>query len=275
MAKEKFLLIAGCSHATGCEIDGTIDSTYNRSNSFGNLLAHKLSREPINIAFAGSANQGIARTTLEWFSKNYNPDLDLMVLIAWTDSLRTEIPLFRPTYVERENDSSDFFSKIQNHFFRIHPATKGYNDRERRIVETWQNFITEPFAQNYLETLSATFVLNIQYFLEKKQIPYLMCNTQYMFTDNMFSKFYISLIDRSKYVDIDQPDESFYWKYNKLGFKNQSEMYWHHGLEPHRLYSEHLFNFVKNQNIENTGWAPRESNSAPTDYESAALTNMS
>ena len=33
MKKEKILLIAGCSHAAGSEIDGDEDSQYNRDHS--------------------------------------------------------------------------------------------------------------------------------------------------------------------------------------------------------------------------------------------------
>jgi hypothetical protein len=58
--KERVLLIAGCSHAAGSEIDGTEDSIYNRQHSFGNLLAEKLGRRPINIASSAANNQCIA-----------------------------------------------------------------------------------------------------------------------------------------------------------------------------------------------------------------------
>ena len=34
---EKILLIAGCSHTGGSEIDGSQDSKYNRINSFGGI----------------------------------------------------------------------------------------------------------------------------------------------------------------------------------------------------------------------------------------------
>jgi hypothetical protein len=37
--KEKILLIAGCSHTAGSEIDGSEDSKHNRKHSYGNQLA--------------------------------------------------------------------------------------------------------------------------------------------------------------------------------------------------------------------------------------------
>ena len=45
MKKEKILLIAGCSHAAGSEIDGKEDSKYNREHSYGALVAKKLKRK--------------------------------------------------------------------------------------------------------------------------------------------------------------------------------------------------------------------------------------
>ena len=41
MKKEKILLIAGCSHTAGSEIDGNEDSTYNRENSYGGLIVRR------------------------------------------------------------------------------------------------------------------------------------------------------------------------------------------------------------------------------------------
>ena len=60
MKKEKILLIAGCSHAAGSEIDGNEDSQYNRDHSFGALVAKKLKRKPVSIAQVGATNTGIA-----------------------------------------------------------------------------------------------------------------------------------------------------------------------------------------------------------------------
>ena len=65
------MLIAGCSHAAGSEINGTEDSIYNRQQSFGARLASKLGYRPINIASNGASNSGIARSVLKWFEKYY------------------------------------------------------------------------------------------------------------------------------------------------------------------------------------------------------------
>jgi len=88
------MLIAGCSHAAGSEIDGTGDSKYNRQHSFGNLLAEKLGYRPINIAVTAATNMGIARSVLQWFSEQYDPAVqEVFVLIAWAECSRMEMPV--------------------------------------------------------------------------------------------------------------------------------------------------------------------------------------
>jgi hypothetical protein len=70
---EKILLIAGCSHAAGSEINGQEDSVYNRQHAFGALVAEHFGYKSVNIAQNGMSNSGIARSILKWFQKNYDP----------------------------------------------------------------------------------------------------------------------------------------------------------------------------------------------------------
>lgn len=72
--KKRILLVAGCSHAAGSEIDGQEDSVYNRSKSFGGMLAKHMGYTPHNISLNGSANGSIARSVMNWFEKKYEPE---------------------------------------------------------------------------------------------------------------------------------------------------------------------------------------------------------
>jgi hypothetical protein len=243
--KEKVLLISGCSHAAGSEIDGTSDSTYNRQHSFGNLLADKLGRRAINISLSGSSNQGIARTILEWYEKSYDPNtMDLMVLVAWSESSRMEIPMYRPTHYEEWNKSSEFVSTVSQGFFRVNFGYKGTHQEEQDMIARCHEFMVDPMNQVYLETISACMVLKMQYFFNIKNIPYIMCNTMHMFSDDPHLDFYISLIDQKNYMDLRNDDNSFYWKYDRLGYKNTKSTYWHHDQTPHQLFADELFQFI-------------------------------
>ena len=88
------MLIAGCSHTAGSEIDGNIDSMYNRQHSYGNQLAKKLGYSPVNIAICGMTNSGIARSVLDWFHTCYKNNLEVFTLIGWSDSIRIEAAHF-------------------------------------------------------------------------------------------------------------------------------------------------------------------------------------
>lgn len=242
---KKIMLIAGCSHAAGSEIDGTEDSKYNRDHSFGGLLARKLGYEPINIASNGGTNPTIARSVLEWFSSNYNKnEMEVVVLIAWTESSRIEIPVNRSCCYHMANPASDLQSSTDNFYLRINQGFMGGTPEEINIMPYYHKFIANHLE--YLEILSVNYILQIQYFLKMHQINYIMCNTLHMFTQSNCLKFYIDQIDSSKYIDFNNNDNAFYWYYRNAGHENPKAKYWHHGEIPHKLYAEKLYTFIQN-----------------------------
>lgn len=244
--KERIMLIAGSSDLVGAEIDGTEDSWYNRANCFGNLLAYKMSMRPINIAMAGSSNQTITRSVLEWFDDQYDEDkMELFVLIGWTESLRIEIPTKESYEWEKVNLSADWFSKSSKEYFRINMGYEGQK-RERKMIRYYQEFLANNDV--LMQILSAKDILFLQYFLKSKKIDYLMCNTLYMFTDENHLKFYTDKIDQSCYYKMLENDQSFYLKYKNLGYVNPKAKYWHHDEIPHRLYADELYNFLQMRN---------------------------
>jgi hypothetical protein len=244
--KEKVMLIAGSSDLVGAEIDGTEDSWYNRHNSFGNLLAYKMSRRPINIAMAGSSNQTITRSVLEWFADQYDDSrMDLFVLIGWTESLRIEVPTEEVYPWHKANVFADWFSKTSQNYFRVNMGYDG-NDRERKMIRYYQEFLAT--NETLMQILSAKDILFLQYLLKSKNIDYLMCNTLHMFTDNPHVKFYTDKIDQSCYYKMLENDQSFYIKYKNLGYHNPKAKYWHHDETPHKLFAEELYQFIQMRN---------------------------
>lgn len=237
------MLIAGGSDPAGSEIDGNEDSEYNRKNSFGNLLANKLNYRPINIAIAGSTNTGIVRSVQEWFAECYDRDnMNVFVLVGFADSIRMEAPWHRPTWHNENNPYADWFSKTCTEYMRITPGLKKYNDDED-FIDEYLRFMV--YGQTYLEIYSINVILQLQYFLNLKKVPYLLCNTLYMFTkDTPQLKFYFDQLDKSRYINFDNNDESFYTKYANLGYKHDLAKYNHHGVEPHKLYAEYLEKYI-------------------------------
>lgn len=248
---KKIGLIAGCSHSAGAEIDGTMDSKYNREHAFGSILANKLGYEPLNISINGSANAGIARSIILWFSENYDPStMDVYVIVGWTESSRMEVPAkHHPSDFHSGNPSIDWYDSSANSYLRINYGWEGGDQYEKAIIPKYHEFMAH--NETYLEYYSATNVLMLQYFLKMHNIPYVMCDTMKMFTeDEHFTSYLVNQIDTRYYYNLGKDhNESFYWKYRNLGYENPNAKYWHHNEEPHNLYAEELYKFVGENNV--------------------------
>jgi hypothetical protein len=249
MNKEKIMLIAGCSHAAGSEINGQEDSVYNRQHSFGARLADKMGYRPINIATNGASNSCIARSILNWFDQNYDENsMDVFVLTSWTESVRLEVPSTRNFIYNVSSKAADWFDNTINTYFRITFGWDGGDPEEKELFPKYHRFMAE--NEPMLEMWSANYVLQIQYFLKSKNVKYLMCNAMHMFTkDSPHVAQITKLIDRNNYYKLDsEKDDAFFWKYKNLGYTNPKAKYWHHDEVPHQLYAEELYNFLKENN---------------------------
>ena len=243
-------LVAGCSHIGGCEIDGTLDSEFNRDKSFGSLLVKKMDYDPVNIAINGSSNSSIMRAILRWFDTQYKDDDDVFVCIGWTESSRMEVPaLDIISDYHSGNPNIDWYDTSASNFYNVNYGYSGHTEYQKELYPRLHKFMYE--NEKFLEILSVQNILTIQYFLRSKNIPYVMCNTMKMTSDdNSYSSYLSDLIDRSRFYEFDNSDiKSFYWKYKNIGYSNPKAKYWHHGEEPHRLYSEELYNFIGEKNV--------------------------
>jgi len=245
MTKEKILLIAGCSHAAGSEIDGTEDSSYNRDHSFGNILAKRLNMKPVNIAIVGATNTGIARSVSMWFRDVYDPKtMDVNVLISWSEPIRLEIPHNHQYDYKSANPAVDWFDTTQNKYMKVIIGWNGMSDEEKAKTPALHRFMTD--NEHYLQVYCVNLVLQLQYMLQSKHVGYIMCNSMQQYTeDNEAIKDFLPLVDPTKYYQMHELDEGFYPKYKRLGYVNEKAKYWHHGKEPHMLYAEELLLFIE------------------------------
>ena len=242
--KQKIMLIAGCSHTAGSEIDGTEDSSHNRSNSFGGVLAEKMGYKAVNIAEPGSTNTTVSRSILQWFSSEYKPDeMEVFVVVGWTEVTRMEVPSERISWYDRHCKYWDWYPDTSRYYWRINMGWEGADPEERELIPRYHRFMAE--NERYLELVTLNAVLQIQYFLKSQNIDYVMCNTMQLVTENTHTKFYISCVDRTKYLDFMDNDKAFYWYYRNLGYENPKAKYWHHDDLPHSLYAERLHNFIE------------------------------
>lgn len=247
--KQKIMLIAGCSHAAGSEIDGNEDSEYNRTRSFGNQLSLKLGYKAINIAEPGSTNPTIARSILQWFHDQYKPELmEVFVLVAWTEVTRMECPWNRPSHYDEAAPHGNYFATAGKHFLRVNMGWQGSDPEEKILIKDYHRFMAT--NEKYLEIVSLNAILQIQYFLQSLDVNYLMCNTLHLTSPiDSHNGFYISIVDQSKYYRMLENEHSFFIRYKELGHQNPKAKYWHHGEEAHHLYSVELFKFMELQHV--------------------------
>ena len=241
---DRILLIAGCSHTGGSEIDGSQDSAYNRENSYGGVLAGLLDRRPINIAMVAMSNRAIARSVLNWFDTEYNADtMDVMVLIGWTENIRIDFPNPHAIGYGPANTHTDYYTEINEHFLQINAGWAGGNDYERGVIPYWHEYQARHEYMCELECINT--VLQMQYFCNSKNVDYVMTNTMKMFSpENKHLDFYIGQVDQTKYMDMLDNDAAFFWHYRNAGYENPKAKYWHHNEVPHKLHAEKLFRFI-------------------------------
>lgn len=248
MAKDKILLIVGCSHAAGAEMNGSQDSVYNRCHSFGNTLARKLGMIPINIAQHGLSNQGITRLLMNWFHYQYNPEIqDVSVLVAWTESLRAELPRRDGSIddISITTRSSNWLDHTGGYYYKFSLGNyEGRTTEEKFALQSAERFVVG--NETFMEIQSVYNVILAQQFLQANNIKYAMCNTMHMFTSYVKQiENLLPLIDQTKYLNMMHDLESFYMKFKNLGYENSKAKYWHHSEEPHRLYADELYKFIE------------------------------
>jgi len=255
--KEKILLVTGGSDPMGSEIDGTLDSHYNRSHSFAGQLIksdrifsdHKL----VSICVGGVSNSFIVRNTLLWFDKNYDPDTtEVFVIVGWADSSRWESPVLDISDMKDDNPCAEWIAKENDDYLGIslvwtHPDREEFPE-QGSIQKTYHEFITS--FPEHMELISLNLALQLQWFFSSKQIPYIMTDTLYnVNSENPFVKPYINMIDQNRYINFGKPRDAFYYKYESMGYSNDDSKYYHHGEKAHLHYSQILEEHILKHNL--------------------------
>ena len=249
-----YMLIAGCSHAAGSEIDGNLSSTDNCKASFGNVLAGMIDHEPINIARNGSSNSAIHRSVLNWFTLNKdiveNINNNIFVLVNWAESCRIEAPL--PNASGHSQDACadwadpSFLDSIQiNAMMETHMVA----EHERGEFMAAHRFLVS--SEVYMEMQTAKDALSLQYFFQVHKIRYLMTNSGEAFHNKNMRhlKPYLTKLDTARYYKYRDNDYGFYEKYRQAGMKNPNAKYGHHGADAHYSRATDLANYIKQKNI--------------------------
>ena len=249
-----YMLIAGCSHAAGSEIDGNLSSPDNRQASFGNQLAKMMGHEPINIARNGSSNGAIHRSVLNWFTLNKdiveNTNNNIFVLVNWAESCRIEVPIPQPSGHSQDScaDWADptFLDSMQ---INASMDSKMVAPQEKEYFHIFHRFLVD--SEIYMQMQTAKDALSLQYFFQAHNIRYLMTNSGVAFSARNMRHLtpYLSKLDTLRYYKHRDNAFGFYEKYVQERMVNPNATYGHHGADAHYSRATDLANYIKQKNI--------------------------
>ena len=132
------LLFNGCSFTEGAELEGiNRDYEYRRTHRFSHVVGELTGLTYANIAVAGSSNDRILRTTVEWFEEGNTCD---HVIIQWTNRSRIE-------YLSEINIKSDT-KKLPRYYDIFYTARRFYSPEGVSILNSYTNIQNNSNDQN-------------------------------------------------------------------------------------------------------------------------------
>lgn len=255
----KVLVINGCSHSVGSEIAGMgiNDSRECRNLSFGAQLAIKLGREPIHLAYPGSSNDRIYRSSLVWLGNNIHliksREIDPIFLVHWSGVQRTEFRFEDETFVSKFIDDPT----NDERYFQINVGTPSSSFTITKRIVDWFNqlFVVDvPYwndnkIKNIIALQNTLKSLNIKYWFghafDTFNSPHLNPN---------FNS-YLKLIDHGYFPYFNDNDMTYYRFCLSKGFSNidPSGKIWHLGRDAHAFYSDFLYEQFYKLNYASSG----------------------
>jgi hypothetical protein len=253
------MLINGCSHTAGSEIEYT-NQPFCYDKSWGKWLTDMCGDEYVNISRPGAGNEYICRTTKDWIienvflSKSHNKE-DLHVIVMWSGFDRKEI-----------------YYPDSNHIDSINPLSKPkvYTKTMQHEMKKLQEVIVY-FYDNLYSSLKNIIILNdLLYFLNTYEIKYTFLNALNPFItlqelNNehkkhvLYQSYYNNLwvfneINKGKHFGIFNKDETFFHHLN-----NHKDFKWskfselgHFGEDGHKYWAEKVYKYIfNNKSINN------------------------
>lgn len=233
------ILINGCSHSAGSEIEGSAigESHYNRKNCFGAQVAKKLNASYTNLAGPGSGNDYICRSTLFWCLQNKEKIKNTLFLIHWTSPWRMDY--FVNKHIEEDDLfwQDEIYDKNVGHINPQHSWPNFYKE-DRKIIKKVQHFFlndTHWQIQKYLNIIYLQTILkgfNAKYIFKNAHIALPRAGRYKSYYEQIDSKYFIGLFDENN---------SFFEHCLNAGYDIDGQMYWHHKLPAHTYWANKLY----------------------------------
>ena len=237
-APKKILLVNGCSHTAGSEIDtlGVAPHGYSPEKAFGAHLANAMGCDDyVNIAMPGGSNERITRTTIDWIGKYHKPADQLFVVIMWTGRDRFELYDDRNRIwlslcpgVERSRWFADFTYAVQQ-YFKFHMLVRTSD------VQTYSRLWAE--------------VIMMQSYLKINHINYMFCNAYQGLPETLDYAGFRSQVDLAAYYQPFEDSTGFVQILTQQGFKTRAGDNVHFGEDGHRYWAGVLHAFIQDRGL--------------------------
>lgn len=238
-SKKKVLLVAGCSHSCGHELEGPgiYGSQYNIDNCFGSVLSKIFDLKHVNIALAGCSNKVIISNVVHHTNlllTEYDPK-EIIVLVGWTAFARSEVVVNNRLYNFSINSD-------QHPEWILQPAAL------KKYHKTWQKLLDNQLFNN-------DHIVNyelLKSFLGIRQVSYFFFNAVNCLEQSDRNLFHVHDDFRTDFIGYqaarNDPNyfhacsfEHIFYKYLKKRYDPCQDGRWHHfGKEAHAEWAEVL-----------------------------------
>lgn len=238
----KQVLINGCSHSAGSEIEkpGEGESVYNRLNCFGAQFANKLGVPNINLSNPGGSNDYIARSTMFWCLEHPEEVKDTLFLIHWTGPDRSEY------FVRDTIHEDDLFWMDEVYDVDVGNISTGeflwtnyYKDDKKRVKGLSSRLF---FSEVHWEINRYLNIIRTQTLLKSLGAKYIFRNAFTQAQKEPRYERYYTKIDESNYPHLFNINESFFEHCLDKGFDIDGQLLHHHKIEAHTYWAEKLYN---------------------------------
>jgi len=241
------LLVNGCSHTAGAELDyPTQGMCYEKA--YGAQLAKRLDSSYENLAMSGASNHRIVRTTYEWLYKYVSDGKsikDLFIVVMWPGSYRTEIHFDKnlgwnfddkwlPLVVGNDEQYRELFPRTLYNYYR---AWTVFTDTTTGVIEYYNS------------------VLNLQNLLMRYKINYLFINAvDIPGALNYEFNLYQIHINKNNFHHFGDPDKVYTFHCGQSGksispHSVASGFNSHYDEETHSWYGNYLFDYIKENEL--------------------------
>ena len=231
------LFINGCSHSAGSEVEGSGigEGTFNRENCFGAQLAKKLNVDKVNLAQPGGSNDYIADSTILWCLSNPSLVKNTFFLIHWTSAERTDF------YVDEYKTPKYQDWTFDDQFAHIHADhyCPNFSQKDLSYVKQLSKYLFQ--NETHWEINKLLNIIKTQTILKNFRAQYSFYNAFTPCINNDRFKKYHELIDQSKFKNIFEKEQTFYYWALSKGHDINGQKFWHHKLSAHAEYARKLF----------------------------------